>query len=576
MTYVLIEDFKGGIDSRKSRATTNAGSLYDLIDGHITRGGEIEQRKAFVQKYILPAGTYGLASVSGTLYSFGSVSDPGPPSGVTYQRLQKGALTMTDIVDTEVFDGKLYVIATFSDGKNYHFYNGSEVTDWSEQLNSMMGFTTKQEVVNYFTSQLDSDTNITAANSGTTTITVEGAANGLLTVTAKSKKGATVTVTTVTAGDSSTKHKATIQMDAAFDATDAYDIVVSKDSGFVVHVGYELRPEGNAIACYTLGSKMYVASDSVLWYSGVNDPTGWDTTPDDGDTGAGFINMATEVGSENLTGLTVYNKNLAVFTRDTVQIWSVSADDSQNVQLQVMRNSGALAPKTVIPYGGTDVYYLSESGIRSLRARDTSVDTAAVSDVGTAVDTRVRPEVNSLSAAQLAKSIGIIEPVDARYWLSLGDYMWVFSYFPGSKISAWSRYYMGGSVDAIATIQDRVYVRQGDVIKLYGGDDGETYDDSVVRVLLPFLDGGKPATWKSLLYLDIAGSGKWSISVLTDPNNESIKSNLFVVDGITYCKAASMITGVSTHFAAEMSSVGVGYHALHSAALHFTEKKARI
>ena len=72
MAYILVEDFRTGLDRRKSILTAPAGSLYTLINAVITRGGEIEKRKSFVPWRTLPAGTVGLAATAvNGIYVFG-------------------------------------------------------------------------------------------------------------------------------------------------------------------------------------------------------------------------------------------------------------------------------------------------------------------------------------------------------------------------------------------------------------------------------------------------------------------------------------------------------------------------
>ena len=89
MAYVFVEDFKSGLDRRKEQVNGTPGSVWELINAHITRGGAIERRKKFVESHALPSGTLGLHAIGGALYVFGSGSTPGSiPAGVTYQRLQ--------------------------------------------------------------------------------------------------------------------------------------------------------------------------------------------------------------------------------------------------------------------------------------------------------------------------------------------------------------------------------------------------------------------------------------------------------------------------------------------------------
>ena len=131
MAYIVIEDFKSGLDRRKLSAASPPGSLQVLTNAHITRGGEIEKRMAFVPKYSLPGGqTFGFAGANGTLYVF-SQSAVAVPTGVTNQVLaHPTGVAMTGIVDTEFFNGQVFASASYADGVSYCFYNGTRVTDW--------------------------------------------------------------------------------------------------------------------------------------------------------------------------------------------------------------------------------------------------------------------------------------------------------------------------------------------------------------------------------------------------------------------------------------------------------------
>src|SRR5882672_7681141 len=83
MPYFLIQDFSQGLDTRKSPATLPAGSLRYANNVHITRGGEIEKRKAFVPICTLPGGSVGLTSDKDNLIVFGNgaatVTSPNVP-----------------------------------------------------------------------------------------------------------------------------------------------------------------------------------------------------------------------------------------------------------------------------------------------------------------------------------------------------------------------------------------------------------------------------------------------------------------------------------------------------------------
>ena len=57
MPYISIDDFKLGMDTRKPRVTGIPGSLSELKNGHITRGGHVQRMKKFVSTYTLPQTT---------------------------------------------------------------------------------------------------------------------------------------------------------------------------------------------------------------------------------------------------------------------------------------------------------------------------------------------------------------------------------------------------------------------------------------------------------------------------------------------------------------------------------------
>lgn len=139
MAYTVVEDYRFGLDARRSELTSKPGVLEVLTNGHINQGGEVEKRKAFTQ-IVLPEDTFGLQSDGEDLWVFGSAAAPvGLPSGVQYQRLQAPVgvvlgvtqyATMTGVVYSTIHDGQLFVIASFDDNRNHVFYNGMEVSDF--------------------------------------------------------------------------------------------------------------------------------------------------------------------------------------------------------------------------------------------------------------------------------------------------------------------------------------------------------------------------------------------------------------------------------------------------------------
>jgi hypothetical protein len=138
MPYIVVENFKGGLDTRRHKLSSAPGTLTSLVNAHVTRGGEIEKRKAFHLTYTLPAGTFGLETSSGSVYVFGSLDLAGQmPAGVTYQRLvppEGAGNAMTDVVYSTVYGGKPFVIAMFANGIKHPFWDGAYIKDFSSGI----------------------------------------------------------------------------------------------------------------------------------------------------------------------------------------------------------------------------------------------------------------------------------------------------------------------------------------------------------------------------------------------------------------------------------------------------------
>jgi hypothetical protein len=794
MAYVFVEDFKSGLDRRKEQVAGTPGSLWELVNAHITRGGAIERRKKFVSTYSLPSGTYGFHTIGGALYVFGSGTDPGVPVGVTYQRLQHpdGSTAMSKLLFSESFDGGIYAIAEYSDSNRYHFYSGTIVADWIDGI-VRTDMTDNDGIADHLKDLIDADADFGATRSGSV-VTVTGATNVEFTTdsstsnlsggtddqtlvvaetqasvddvtevlattsfditagTANTAATGTVTLTggasgsvdgitvdgvevmsgaesfasdldttatavaaNITANTSSPDYSATaagaiITISAAvavgadantFAVVSSSTTITTSDanmasgvtnavtsitvdgveilstrvnwaissSGFATNIATQIdsyvsspeyngsstgstvvleaasasgtsanglvitittvgdvtvstpasmsggvdavtgQPQKNTVTvggtfevgdsfnvelggnnfgyignpstvgktALTFKSKIYSTVDELIHFCGVDAPTVWDrdnlTEP-----GAGFINLSSQdEGSETLYVAQAYQGNLAIFARSTIQIWSVDADDDNNTFLQTVQNTGTRSAKSVESYGNNDVFYLADSGVRSIRARDSS-NTASVSDVGTPIDPLITAYLGTLTDAQIEDAVAVLEPVDDRYWLAVGTRLFVFSFFPGSKISAWSYYDLtddiGAAISDFVRINDQVYARSGDTIYLYGGAAGTTYpdDDEIdVTVELPFLTGGTPGTVKNLEGFDAALTGTWSVVIQVDPTNTAATVSVGSIGETTYPTKRAVVQTPTTHFAPKLTCSKAGAATLSNLVVHYED-----
>ena len=689
MPYILVEDFRNGLDARRMNVTSTPGSLVTLTNAHITRGGEIEKRNAFVELATLPSNTTGLAASGGQIYVFGSVASSsvsfasGTPSNINYVRLQHPTgEALTQVLSVDFFNGKVYASARFADGRIYHYYDGTRITDWFDgrarnqfqitagtfggtsatgSFQVTGGTSVSGNLLRTLTVNNISIINTTVQHTGSNNSTATAVRNAINAYTATSGFTATVSTNTITItapshGTSYNSQQIVAGVDGIFTvgtinhlsggidnavtnitvdgvsiigsqvawqtsnsntanliaiaindfasspeyeatAVNQYVNIISKESGtsfnnkaVVVSVSGNVTTafqptsqnfldggaSSSASSTYTPGSfirpvktKMYALSDSLLHFSSVNDPTDWNT----GSTGAGFINLQNHArGSEDLKAIANYFANVAVLAEQAIQIWFVDADETRNQQIQVLNNTGTIAPDSVIEFGDNDVFYLSKSGIRSLRARDSS-NAAFVGDIGNPIDDLVVADItaNLLSARQ---STAIHEPKDGRYLLAIGSKVYVFSYFPSSKVSAWSIYEPGFDIDRWAYDGTQILCRSGNKLFSLGGTNGTTYDNSTVTVQMPFLDAGRPATFKDFTSLDMTCENTWNISIATDPQDISVLQDVGTVANTTYGQGRATILGYSTHIAPRLTCSTTGSAKLGNLAIHFNESES--
>ena len=684
MSYFVIEDFRAGMDTRRMPVLSVPGSLLSLVNGHINRGGEIEKRLAFVPQIDMPANTFGLAAVGGTLFTFGSVESvtfpSDAPSNLVYQRLQSAnGSPMAGVLQVSAFSGKPYVIAQFDDGAVHHFYNGVRHAEFVEarartSFTITGGTTVGTQATASFTvtgginTPGDRIVTILAGNLAVMTSAVQhnGSNNATAQAIADSinsfvgdpdftavASGPTVTITAVTPGTRFNGLALNISTTGSFTVGSVNNFAGGVDNAItnltvagvkiidapILHTGndaqtailvaaaineYQSSPEYRAVAVgnkvnviiqepgtvhngkvltitrtgnlttspadtatlagganlvpspvgsetYLPGefskpakSKMYSVAGSLAHFSGIADPL----EVNDPNREAGFIDLATNAeGSERLTAIANYQQNLAFFSERTVQIWFVDVTASANQQLQVLNNTGAIAPLSVQEIGDSDVFYLSESGIRSLRARDSS-NAAFTTDIGNPIDTLLLNEI--ISDRVLAKdSRAVLEPRDGRYMLALGNKVYVFSFFPASRVSAWSIYEPGFAVRAWAIIGRSLYCRGADnKLYLLGGKSGTEYDNSAVVAFLPYMSAQKPANQKGFTGMDMACEGVWRVEIATDPNNQAALQTVATIEETTFAKGHVAFQARSTHLAMKLTSQNNGYAKLGSIAIH--------
>lgn len=548
MPHTVVEDFGRGLDGRRLAVSLPAGALATCDNAHINSGGEVEKALAWVPTYMLPPDTHAMATIGDQLYVFGSIETPTMPSGVVYQRLQSASLAMVRVHKVEPFDGKPYVAAEFSDGSIHHYFDGTEVSQWVDGR-ARGGFTvlsgTNSAGVNKITSVKVNGVEIlnTAVDWATSHVATAAAlAAQINSYTSSPDYAATSSgaslVIIADAGTGKTPNGYTVEV------TVAGNVTVTTPTAMGGGEAGTFNPGKYAL---TLKNKMYSVSASILNYSKVGDPTIVQPA-DDGAEGAGFINMSNNAaGSEQLTALGIFFGQLAIFSRKVIQIWAVEADDDNNVQLQVLYNTGTDAPRTVLQVNENDLLYLSRSGLRSLKSRDSS-NAAYASDLGSAIDPLLRAARRIYGAAIASQAVSIFEPNEGRLFLAFGQDVWVYSFFPGGKVAAWSKYRPGFQITDFAVIEEALYARAGDTIYRLGGTTGEEYAATTTTLILPWLSAKRPDDDKLAVAVNIVAAGTWKIYLNTNPRSPTAFKPIATVEGVTAPLMTIPLDGESTHF----------------------------
>ncbi|MDE2101573.1 MAG: hypothetical protein KGL39_30285, partial [Patescibacteria group bacterium] len=317
MSYQVISNFVGGLDARKFFLSLPPGTLTQLVNGHITQGGEIEKRKIFAQN-TLPVDTFGaqptnegitifgsrsvlswtsntqsIVNASGVYYVFitlnaasdlPKVGDPVLVSGssqssingvhtvtgiignvisfpstlttgswtdsvqvdlyfqtpIQYQQLQNpGPSDMTAVISSTLFGDKCLVAASFADGSEYVFYDGTIVADF--KAGEISGYVKDAwSLANNIAAEINSGTDYTATVSPssyptTLSFAVTGGAAGTDTFTVVWDFGRTYTW-----GDGSSENLIVLANAIGWTTSN-----VATASALVVAINAALNPDSN-------------------------------------------------------------------------------------------------------------------------------------------------------------------------------------------------------------------------------------------------------------------------------------------------------------------------------------------
>lgn len=354
-------------------------------------------------------------------------------------------------------------------------------------------------------------------------------------------------------------------------------VVVAGSDGQAHHFYDGKAVSGLGWTIQTYRNKLYAVDTSkTLYFSALGDPTNWSPFLADGKTesGAGFINVANYDGnSVHLTSMEPYYDQMALFSYYDIQFWTFSADAKASQMGQVLRNSGTLAHMSPCQYGNGDVLYLATSGIRSLKARSQS-NAAGITDVGSAIDSFIQADYANLGKDVFKKAFALVHPLEGRFWMALGDVIYVLSYFPGPDVSAWSIYRPGFTPTGAAGMGQQLAMRDDYNLYLYGGPDGKTYDKCKVTAETSYLTADKPSTFKAYSAVDLVCDNKWKLEFGLDAKQSDVYEMAGIYDGNTLNNQQMAIRGFAPSIGFKLTCEEEGPAQLAQLIFHYEEAYA--
>lgn len=167
----------------------------------------------------------------------------------------------------------------------------------------------------------------------------------------------------------------------------------------------------------TATARIYAVSDDgqSVKFSAVGDPTDWTTSGD-----AGSLPVSQHFASgQRAYGLGLYQGKLAVFTDQSIQLWTIDPDPTGMALDRVIDGVGTRHHGSIVSLYG-DLLFLSESGVRSLTTLSNALFPSDV-DVGLPIKPFTKPPASLTRTADggLIPSVkGIAAGPFSQYWVS--------------------------------------------------------------------------------------------------------------------------------------------------------------
>lgn len=516
MPYIVVENFGGGMDVRRSSAAAPGGTMREIRNAFVNKGGEIEKREAMVQ----------VVDASSSFFAdLGSSLTIGP-----YPSFQRSGVNFVTAATLPAAGGNWI---NSGGGRFFAFSRGS------------LGFTTAATIPSFvgpsycFGAALFADEIIVAYGYGS------GAQYSVYNEIETYSPGALV------------------RNSAA--AITARNGLVNRSGGT------------GAVTLSTislLDGAFYAAPHLfALGKSQVGNPE-LDTG-----TGFAQVDIRSRGDASGRPyALATYFSQVAIFCENGVQFWNVDPDPANLSYSRTIYGETLFHPRALTGFGDSDILYLTRNGIRSLTARDSS-NFAVTTGIGTPIDALVRSTLASMANDPNPEiSTATVFRKTGQAVFFIGSTIFVLSRYPSAGVTAWSVFNAPDVVADACPLNDGIIFRCTDnTIYTLGADFllAETYDATEATVTTHYFGVEQPYTEKVWRSIDLACEGTWEIEYSIDPRNEAWVS-LGSVTGDTHLTGGPQFEVSSPLIAFRFRTTSASAAKLSQFAIHYdvTEIKA--
>ena len=222
---------------------------------------------------------------------------------------------------------------------------------------------------------------------------------------------------------------------------------------------------------------------NVLYYTQIDTPTGWAT----GD--AGYVNLKSVWGGDEIVAVHAYAGKLVVFGRQNIAIYNNPWDVANMYLDEVVEGVGCVSRDSVQAVGN-DLFFMSDTGVRSLRrTAEANQDKLPLREISTTVKdemiAHVTNSANVKSAYVLDEGLYIVSFVDLNV-----TYVFDITYWTPRDTPRVTKWYFEGDREPVSLVYSETYgllfgQKHGYVCSYEGYYDSD-YEGSAVYTNNPF------------------------------------------------------------------------------------------